>query len=84
MSDKAQLSIELNPSQPHMTLTYAELWQCPVCWRHTALIVDEIWSCVFCMLAKSGKDSIVVSGWLLTRSSLNIINASRVKQSGKS
>jgi len=73
----ADLSIELN-HDPEVLLAYTELWVCSSCGRHTAVVIQDQWQCVFCMLQRSGKDHVIVSGWQLTKSAGNQINASRL------
>jgi ribosomal protein L37AE/L43A len=79
MATQQNLSIELN-DQPKIVLVYTESWTCPACSKQIAVVAGDEWTCVACMMSKAGKDMVVVSGWQLSKSGVNQINATRVSR----
>jgi hypothetical protein len=71
------LFIELQ-KDPAIQLIYSEGWTCSTCLKHVALVQDAAIHCARCLIEKSGKDFIVICGWLLTRSGNDGVNASRI------
>jgi ribosomal protein L37AE/L43A len=79
MATQQNLQIELN-DKPKIVLVCMENWACPACSKHIAVVAGDEWSCVACMMEKAGKDMVVVSGWQLSKSGVNQINATRVSR----
>ena len=72
------LTIELSRS-PKVVLLCDGDWTCQHCKEHTALMVENQWNCVFCMIHRSGKDNIIMFDWRLAKAASGQINASRIR-----
>ena len=72
------LSIELSHTPP-IHIFYDAEWACKICGHAIAMTTEQDWNCVMCMLQKSGKDTITIFGWQLSRSGIGQIYASRIQ-----
>jgi hypothetical protein len=71
------ISIELS-RMPEIYLAFDETWVCGECGGHICLVISGSRTCPGCMMKRSGKNDMVIAGWLLSRSGLGQINANRV------